>query len=129
MKKGILLLASLLFVFTAYSQNYVLKSVPPAEFNEGINKKGVVILDVRTPAEFNAGHIKNAINIDFYNPSFYANLDKQLDKSKPIYIYCRSGNRSMQAARAMVQRGYKVVIDLKGGKNFWLAQGFKFVKS
>ena len=52
-----------------------------------------VIIDVRTPLEYNSGHIKDAKNIDLYSDDFNTEFDK-LDKSKPVYVYCRSGGPS-----------------------------------
>ncbi|MCK6599511.1 MAG: rhodanese-like domain-containing protein, partial [Bdellovibrionaceae bacterium] len=59
-----------------------------------------VILDVRTPDEYLSGHIKGAINIDFYASDFQNQLGK-LDKEKDYKVYCRSGNRSSKAVNMM----------------------------
>jgi rhodanese-related sulfurtransferase len=75
---------------------------------------GAVLLDVRTPAEFTAGHIAGASNIDFENQSFISEI-KKLDLSKTYFVYCRSGNRSGQAVNLMKENGIKNIIDLQGG--------------
>lgn len=67
-----------------------------------------VILDVRTPDEYMSGHIKGAINIDFYAPDFQNQVDK-LDKDKDYKVYCRSGNRSGQSVNLMKKLGFKNV--------------------
>lgn len=85
-----------------------------SEFDQSINANSAVILDVRTPDEFTSGHIKNAVNIDFYAADFKTKLDN-LDKSKPYAVYCRSGNRSAQAVTIMKQLGFKNIVELKGG--------------
>ena len=77
----------------------------------------VIILDVRTEGEFNAGHIPGAILIPNETiadkmPSLLPDLDAE------ILIYCRSGNRSAQAARKLIQIGYTNVYDF-GGINSW----------
>jgi len=128
MKKVFIFVFGIILTFTAFSQTSKVQSVLPEEFKKGIDKKDIIILDVRTPQEFAQGHIEGAINIDFYNPQFYSNIESQLKKSDEIYIYCRSGNRSIHAAKMMEQKGYSKIIDLKGGKNYWLAKGFAFVK-
>ena len=74
----------------------------------------VQVVDVRTPNEFNSGHFEQAVNLDFYDPDFSKQLDS-LDKSRPVYLYCRSGNRSAKAAMMLVEKGFKEIYDLKGG--------------
>lgn len=76
--------------------------------------QGAVLLDVRTPGEFTAGHIEGATNIDFENPSFASELLK-LDKEKSYFVYCRSGNRSGQAITLMKSEGFKNIYELQGG--------------
>ncbi len=71
-----------------------------AQFSEKISDQKVVILDVRTAAEFAEGHIPNAVNIDIYSDYFTADVSA-LDKSFEYAIYCRSGKRSVDAATAM----------------------------
>ncbi len=72
------------------------------------------VVDVRTPNEFNAGHFDNAINMDFYSPDFPKQLDT-LDKTRPVYLYCRSGIRSAKAAKMLVEKDFEEIYDLKGG--------------
>jgi rhodanese-related sulfurtransferase len=81
-------------------------------------KDTVQLIDVRTPAEFKQGHIKGALNIDVTDASFEKDLE-QLNKNKPVYIYCRSGQRSNTAAKKMAQAGFDTLYDLKGGINNW----------
>lgn len=73
-----------------------------------------VLVDVRTPAEFNLGHIKGAVNIDYENVNF-ENEIKKLDASKTYFIYCRSGNRSSKSAIIMKNNGINNIYDLQGG--------------
>ena len=82
-----------------------------------VNK--VQLVDVRTANEFNNGHIKNAINIDFFNPVKSDKAFEKLDKSKPVYLYCRSGARSLKAAKRLVGMGFLQIYDLKGGYMRW----------
>ncbi|MBT8307159.1 MAG: rhodanese-like domain-containing protein [Maribacter sp.] len=78
----------------------------------------VVLVDVRTPEEFNAGHLENALNIDWYNDSFTEEFEK-IDKNKTIYLYCRSGKRSADATKFLDSLGYKKVVNLEGGYIAW----------
>lgn len=73
-----------------------------------------IILDVRTPSEVASGTLPNATVIDFYSADFKEKVNK-LDKEKPVFVYCRSGNRSGQAANMMKEMGFKEIYDLIGG--------------
>lgn len=75
---------------------------------------GAVLLDVRTPGEFSAGHLDTAVNVDFDNPSFSSEVQK-LDPAKTYFVYCRSGNRSGQAVLLMEHDGFKNIYQLGGG--------------
>lgn len=79
-------------------------------------------VDVRTPDEYNSGHIEGFSNIDWQGNSFEAEAAK-LDKNKPVMIYCRSGRRSAAAHDALLKMGFKNVIDLKGGITAWQDAG------
>lgn len=83
---------------------------------------GRVVLDVRTPDEYAAGHLAGAKEIDFYAASFKAELGK-LDKATPYLVYCHSGNRSGQASELMKQLGFTDVVDVQGGITAWTAAG------
>lgn len=77
-----------------------------------------LLLDVRTAREFASGHIQGAKQIDFYGADFKERIG-ELDREVPVYIYCRSGNRSGQAASMMKQMGFKEVYNLQGGVGAW----------
>jgi rhodanese-related sulfurtransferase len=81
-----------------------------------------VLLDVRTGEEYAETHIPNAINIDFYSPSFSSDI-AQMDKSKNYLVYCRSGNRSGKAVSIMKGDGFKNTCSLEGGIAKWQADG------
>ncbi len=76
-----------------------------------------IILDVRRPDEFAAGHIPNAVNIP--NESIGdAEIAELPDKDQLILVYCRSGNRSKQASEKLVKLGYTNIVEF-GGINDW----------
>jgi len=79
------------------------------------------ILDVRTPAEFTAAHIENATNIDWLGDSFVIDAEK-LDKTKPVYVYCKSGGRSKKATAKLEELGFKNIYELDGGFIKWSAE-------
>lgn len=69
-----------------------------------------VIIDVRTPAEYSEGHLAGAVNIDVSSPAFLDSV-AELPNDGNYVVYCRSGNRSAQAATIMRDRGFKHVTD------------------
>ncbi|GAA4358562.1 hypothetical protein GCM10023185_24400 [Hymenobacter saemangeumensis] len=82
-----------------------------------------VVLDVRTPAEFAAGHLQGAQNVDFRAASFQEQV-AQLNPQKTYILYCASGNRSGQAAALMQKKGFGKVINA-GGYNDLKVAGAK----
>ncbi|MFZ9707563.1 MAG: rhodanese-like domain-containing protein [Ilumatobacteraceae bacterium] len=86
-----------------------------------------VIIDVRTPEEFAAGHLDGALLIDFKNPSFGDEIAK-LDPSASYIIYCRSGNRSAQAATRMREIGIENITDLGSLENASAQTGVAIVQ-
>ena len=103
------------------------KDVNVDEFAKLIAKGEGQVLDVRTPAEWENGTIDGAIKINFFDKDFQAQLEK-LDKTKPIYVYCKSGGRSGKAAKQMQKMGFKTVYNLLGGITAWNAAGKETVK-
>ena len=96
---------------------------------EALLKKdaAVVVLDIRTPEEFQAGHIKGAVNIDFTEPTFDAELAK-LDRNKTYLMHCASGGRSSQAEEQFGSLKFTSVLHLKAGFNGWKKAGKPVVK-
>jgi phage shock protein E len=97
-----------------------------SEFSQKINEPDVIILDVRTPEEFASGHIEGALNINF-NSGDFANEITRLNPSETYAIYCRSGNRSGQAASIMHKAGFHDVSNLDGGVIDWTNAGLPLV--
>ena len=97
-----------------------------ALIQENQSNPDFIILDIRTPKEFHAGHIQGARNIDFYAQSF-AKEFRSLDRQKTYLIYCRSGNRSRQLMGAVEKMNFKQVFHMRSGLVDWVGQGFKLV--
>lgn len=97
------------------------------EFKASYFKYRGLLLDVRTPMEFNEGHIENAKNIDISNSNFESELDK-LDKEQTVFVYCAIGVRSTKAANMLRKKGFKHVFDLDGGYPDLIKVGMKNVK-
>jgi rhodanese-related sulfurtransferase len=83
---------------------------------------GVQLVDVRTPEEFEEGHIKGFQNIDFMSDTFQEDIEK-LDKTKPVIVYCKSGNRSGKSCEIMKEKGFVKIYDLEGGIEKWKYEG------
>jgi len=81
-------------------------------------KANLVILDVRTPAEFREGHIEGAILLDVSAPDFEKRLGT-LDRGKSYLVYCRTGNRSARAVQAMERLGFRSIYHMNQGILGW----------
>ena len=91
------------------------KSIVKKEAVEKIDN-GAILIDVRSASEYASGHIDGAINIDV---NYILNLKGELEynnrniaKTTVVILYCRSGNRSLQAANKLIELGYTNVYDL-----------------
>jgi thioredoxin len=115
----------LIFVFIqactqAQNDKKTLSNLSAREFYAQIgNSSKKTILDVRTPGEYESGHIAKALNIDWNGTDFEEKLSV-IDKSLPVYVYCLSGGRSSSAARKMRSLGFTTV-ELDGGMMAWRA--------
>ncbi|MDF7811367.1 rhodanese-like domain-containing protein [Hymenobacter sp. YC55] len=89
---------------------------PPAVVADMLKKPRTVLLDVRTPEEFAAGHVKGAENLNFRAPDFREQVAK-LDKEQNYVLYCASGNRSGQTLKLMEEAGFKNVVNAGGFKD------------
>lgn len=86
-----------------------------------------IILDVRTPGEYQEEHLAEAQQLDFLNTEAFDAGIKQLDKSHTYYVYCRSGKRSHHACMKMQKQGLKV-FDMEGGILNWKKLGMPTTK-
>jgi phage shock protein E len=82
--------------------------------------ENVVLVDVRTPEEYNAGHLDKALNINWFDEDFEAQF-KTIDKQETIYLYCKAGGRSQKATEKLKALGYSKVVNLVGGYDAWKA--------
>jgi rhodanese-related sulfurtransferase len=120
------ILSSLALIFTLFFANAQtatkIKTVAvPAFAKEIKTNKKPQILDVRTPSEFAEGHIDNAVNVDWQGEDFVKNAEK-FNKNKPVYVYCRSGRRSLKASEKLEELGFKNIYNLDGGYLKWNAE-------
>lgn len=92
-----------------------------------LDQKDVIIIDVRTPAEFAQGHIPGARNMDFFGGRFDVDAET-LPKDKPVLLYCRSGKRSGGAAEILEKAGVKKIMDMQQGFQAWEKAGLPIEK-
>ncbi|MCB0721525.1 MAG: rhodanese-like domain-containing protein [Ignavibacteriae bacterium] len=97
------------------------------EFKTKMDEGGYQVLDLRTPAEFEAGHIEGSYNLDFTHPGFHA-LIEALDKDKKYLLYCRTGNKSGQTMDIMKEKGFAESYNMLGGIVEWNDEGYDVVK-
>jgi rhodanese-related sulfurtransferase len=121
------LLISLLLVCVFHSCKQTpkaqsLKLISTDEMIELMDIEEIQLVDVRTPSEYNEGHVPDAQNINFYDENFDQQIET-LDKSKPIIVYCKSGGRSAKCASKLVEKGFEKIYDLEGGFSQWKFKG------
>ena len=107
-----------LFV-TNKPHNEAITILDKPSFKLAINDNKAQLVDVRTSIEFSGGHIPNAINIDFFNHKSFVKAFEYLNKEEPVFLYCRSGKRSQNAAQKLLSLGFKQIFDLQGGYMNW----------
>ena len=103
----------LLFKLFGYLGRLGIKQVSPRELDQ---KKGMMLLDVRTDKEYEQGHIPGAVHVPLAD---IGNRIKKLKKDKELVVYCQSGNRSIWAIKRLLGMGYKNLSNLKGGYSAW----------
>jgi phage shock protein E len=103
---------------TTSPQKASFRNITPEQAKKRLDsEKDIILLDVRTKEEYETGHIKNSILIPVDNLKDEA-IKALKDKEVTIFVYCRSGNRSVTAANILIEQGYKNVYNL-GGINNW----------
>ena len=112
-----ILLSALMLTGCAGTSNNKTSTYRQITMDEAVSmmerETGYIILDVRRPDEFAAGHIPNAINVP--NESIGAEeIPELLDKDQLIMVYCRSGRRSKEASEKLVKLGYTNVVEFGG---------------
>lgn len=122
MKRLFAVLVASVFTLTACGSTGAVTTMNVNDFAKKASDTSIVLLDVRTPGEFAAGHIAGATNIDFESGTFEAHIQR-LDKRKSYAVYCRSGNRSGQATALMAKDGFKTIFNLDGGLINWQIAG------
>ncbi|MCD4731764.1 MAG: rhodanese-like domain-containing protein [Bacteroidales bacterium] len=93
---------------------------------ENLSNENFIILDTRTTGEYNKGHLRNSVFLDYSSSSFKAEIEK-LDKNKKYLIYCRSGNRSKTTLNMMKKMDFIEAYNMVGGIKAWTKAGYQLV--
>jgi rhodanese-related sulfurtransferase len=101
--------------------------VSPAQATHLINREDAFVVDVREPGEFNAGHILGAKNVPFASVAS-AGPELAKRKTKPVIMYCATGDRSASAAATLRKQGFERVFNLAGGIKAWQDAGLPVEK-
>lgn len=121
---AVLTLCSLVFSSCSGQTPKNVEVIPASVYAQKINENpNAQILDVRSPEEFAGEHIDNAVNVNWNGDDFESKVSKY-EKSKPVFVYCKVGGRSKQAAAQLNEMGFSKIYDLQGGILKWNAAGF-----
>jgi thioredoxin len=130
--KSILLSTLLLLFFSCTNhsqQKQGVQLVSVQAFSEVLKATpNATIVDVRTPEEFQGGHLKDAVNFNVLGPEFQSQVSK-LDKTQPVFVYCKVGGRSADAVEKMKGMGFTTIYDMKGGYMAWSSAGMETTKA
>lgn len=116
-------IVSILFVLVFFAscqaqEKKGIQLLPAKEFSQKVASEKGQVIDVRTPKEFQQGHLKNAQNIHLYDQDFGQRIEK-LDKKQTVYVYCKAGGRSAEAVEILQNHGFESIIELEGGTDSW----------
>lgn len=114
--KSLIILGVFLFL-ACKPQNKDIPSISVEELQTQLTKD-IQLVDVRTPTEWERGIINGALKINVTSNDFETKSEELLNKSKPVYLYCRTGGRSLRAAEILKHKGFKVY-NINGGYNEW----------
>ncbi|MCC6463277.1 MAG: rhodanese-like domain-containing protein [Saprospiraceae bacterium] len=124
--RSLLWVVALLFLSAAVSAQTQIDAAQTTAFR--LKDPSIQLVDVRTPAEWQqTGVIEGARKMNYNSPDFQQQV-AQLDKTKPVIVYCAAGGRSPKAAKLLLKMGFQNVYDYAGGMNDWKARGNKTVQ-
>ena len=115
-------------IFSCQTENKSFELLSYTDFKNKIELSVVRLIDVRTPMEFSQGNINGSVNVDFNNEEEFLNYFNELDKTEPVFLYCRSGNRSRESADKLINLGFSKIYDLEVGFIEWIFNELKNFK-
>lgn len=116
--KNLVCLFIMIFFSVSCTSQVGFKSITTKELKVLLSKENIQLMDVRTPEEIKEGVIETAFFANYFDIDFERVATAQLNKSKPVYLYCRSGNRSGKACKILKEKGFEV-INVLGGYQQW----------
>ncbi|MEO8517411.1 MAG: rhodanese-like domain-containing protein [Flavobacterium sp.] len=125
MKTFLLQLCTICFLLTSCvgQTSKAIQTIDVKTFAEKLKStENPQLLDVRTPDEYSVEHIENATNVNWNGDDFVSKAEKY-DKTKPVFVYCKVGGRSAQAANKLAELGFTSIYNLDGGIMKWNANG------
>ncbi|GGG40856.1 hypothetical protein GCM10011414_07930 [Croceivirga lutea] len=122
LKSNILILGLVVFFSCQSQSSSTISKIDKVHLKDNVIGKDVQLIDVRTQEEFEAGYIDDAVNFNISDSNTFLQQIKTLDKSKPVYLYCKMGGRSNRAAEILKQEGFVEIYDYSGGYNDWVQE-------
>ena len=103
------------------TKNTIVK-IDKVTLQEAVKGNNVQLVDVRTPEEYAAGYIGEAVNYNIIDSETFLRQIEGLDKEEPVYLYCKMGGRSNRAAILLKEKGFTAIYDYSGGYNDWVSE-------
>ena len=117
--KKIITILTLVFLSNAAMSAQIKTDINSKQASTMIAKDNkIIVLDVRTPEEFSAGHIKGAINIDIRQTDAFSKINR-LNKNSKYIVHCRTNRRSAIAVDYMMKNGFKSIFQISDGFSGW----------
>ncbi len=112
------------FLFINCAELQEKNTITTLELKELLFKDKIQLIDVRTQREIKQGSIETALFIDFFDKEFLIKVSRTVNKRRPVYLYCRSGNRSGKATNILLEKGFEVY-NVIGGYTKWQKENNK----
>ncbi len=112
------------FLFINCAELQEVNTITTLELKELLFKDKIQLIDVRTQREIKQGSIETALFIDFFDKEFLIKVSRTVNKRRPVYLYCRSGNRSGKATNILLEKGFEVY-NVIGGYTKWKKENNK----
>ncbi|WP_171017215.1 rhodanese-like domain-containing protein [Maribacter sp. ACAM166] len=89
--------------------------LPAPEFITAVQNRKVQLIDIRTPPEYDAKHIRGAINIDLSCFDSFIEAFEKIEKTRPLYLYCETGRKTEKVVKLFSKMGFESICHLERG--------------